>query len=171
MVRLVCLLLISLGLPYWPWWRYQMEAFFALLALCAGNSPMTGEFPAQRLLTRSFDIFFDLRLNKRLSKQTWGWCYETPSRSLWRQRNGKPSKYEYNRPESKRIWNTTTWEIHVLFLECTIVTSQRIHLDLLFIHFMHTYFCSYPYSVIHSAFIRLFPFRFDHAQQFGVLQS
>ena len=40
-----------------------------LLAICAGNSPVTVEFPAQRPVTRSFDIFFDLRLNKRLSKQ------------------------------------------------------------------------------------------------------
>ena len=44
-----------------------MEAFSALLALCAGNSPVTGEFPAQRPVTRSFDVFFDLWLNKRLS--------------------------------------------------------------------------------------------------------
>ena len=34
-----------------------------LLALCAGNSPVTGEFPTQRPLTRSFDVFYDLRLN------------------------------------------------------------------------------------------------------------
>ena len=59
-----------------------------LLALCAGNSPVTGEFPAQRAVTRSFDVFFDLRLNKRLSKQSWGWWFETPSRSLWRHHNG-----------------------------------------------------------------------------------
>ena len=38
------------------WWRHQMETFSALLALCAGNSPVTGEFPAQRPVTRSFDI-------------------------------------------------------------------------------------------------------------------
>ena len=43
-----------------------METFPALLALCAGNSPVTGEFPAQRPVTRSFDVFFDLCLNKRL---------------------------------------------------------------------------------------------------------
>ena len=43
---------------------------FALLALCAGNSPVTGEFPSQRPVTQSFDVFFDLRLNKRLSKQS-----------------------------------------------------------------------------------------------------
>ena len=47
--------------PY-PWWRHQMETFFALLALCAGNSPVTSEFPTQRPVTRSFDIFFDLRI-------------------------------------------------------------------------------------------------------------
>ena len=44
-----------------------METFSALLAICAGNSPVPGEFPAQRPVTRSFDVFFDLRLNKRLS--------------------------------------------------------------------------------------------------------
>ena len=48
-----------------PWWRHQMEAFSALLAICAGNSPVTGEFHAQRPVTRSFDVFFDLLLNKR----------------------------------------------------------------------------------------------------------
>ena len=43
-----------------------MEAFSALLAICAGNSPIPGEFPAQRPVTRSFHVFFDLRLNKPL---------------------------------------------------------------------------------------------------------
>ena len=43
--------------------------FSTLLAICAGNSPVIGEFPTQRPVTRSFDVFFDLRLNKRLSKQ------------------------------------------------------------------------------------------------------
>ena len=44
-----------------------METFSALLAICAWNSSVAGEFPAQRPVTRSFDVFFDLRLNKRLS--------------------------------------------------------------------------------------------------------
>ena len=47
-----------------------METFSALLALCAGNPLVAGEFPAQRPVTQSFDVFFDLRLNKRLSKQS-----------------------------------------------------------------------------------------------------
>ena len=70
-----------------PWWRHQMEIFSALLVLCAGNSPVIGELPAQRPVTRSFDVFFDLRLNKRLSKQSGGWWFETPSRPLWRHSN------------------------------------------------------------------------------------
>ena len=70
-----------------PWWRHPMEIFSALLAICAGNSPAPGEFPAQRPVTRSFDVFFDLRLNKPLSKQPWGWLFETPSCPLWRQCN------------------------------------------------------------------------------------
>ena len=65
-----------------------METFSALLAICAGNSPVAGEFPAQRPVTRSFDVFFDLRLNKRLSKQSWGWWFEKLSRPLWRPCNG-----------------------------------------------------------------------------------
>ena len=39
---------------YWPFYVW--------------NSLVTGEFPAQRPVTRSFDVFVDLRLNKRLSK-------------------------------------------------------------------------------------------------------
>ena len=69
------------------WWRHQMETFSALLAICAGNSPVPGEFPAQRPVTRSFALFFDLRLNQRLRKQSRGWCFETIPRPLWRHCN------------------------------------------------------------------------------------
>ena len=69
------------------WWCHQMETFSTLLALCVGNSPVTGEFSSQRPVTRSFDVFFDRRLNKRLSKQSWGWRFEAPSRPLWRHCN------------------------------------------------------------------------------------
>ena len=64
-----------------------MKTLPALLAVCAGNSPVTGEFPAQRPVTWSFDVFCDLCQNKRLSKQSWGWWFETPSRPLWRHSN------------------------------------------------------------------------------------
>ena len=64
-------------------WRHQMETFSALLPICAGNSPVTCEFPAQRSVTRNFDVFLDLRLNERLSKQSLVWWFETPPRPLW----------------------------------------------------------------------------------------
>ena len=50
-----------------------METFSSLLAFCERNSPVTDEFPARRPVTRGVDVFFDLRLNKQLSKQSWGW--------------------------------------------------------------------------------------------------
>ena len=65
----------------------KWKHFPALLAICAGNSPVPGEFPTQRPVTRSFDVLFDLRLNKRLSKQSWGWGFETSPRPLWRHSN------------------------------------------------------------------------------------
>ena len=61
-----------------------METFSALLAICSGNSPASGEIPAQRPVTRRFVVFFDLFLNKRLREQSWGWWFETLSHPLWR---------------------------------------------------------------------------------------
>ena len=77
---------ISRPFHWLSWCCHQMETFSELLAICAGNSPVAGEFPTQRPATRSFDVFFDLRLNKRLSKP-WGWWFETPSRPIWRHSN------------------------------------------------------------------------------------
>ena len=57
----------SVGDSLLTWWRHKMETFSALLVICAGNSPVSGEFPAQRPMTRSFVIIFDVRLNKQLS--------------------------------------------------------------------------------------------------------
>ena len=71
-----------------PWWRHhQMETFSASQALCAGNSPVIGEFPSQRPVTRGFDVFLDLRLNKWLSRHSRRRWFETPSRSPWRRCN------------------------------------------------------------------------------------
>ena len=77
----------------WAWWRHEMAAFSALLVICAGHSAVTGEFPSQRPATRSFDAFFDMHLNKRLSKQSRGWWVETESCPLWRHFNGSTSPY------------------------------------------------------------------------------
>ena len=70
---------------------------FRVLGTLCGEFTGPGEFPAQRPVTRSFDAFFDLRPNKRLNKQPWGWWFETPAWSLWRQCNVKAS---HNIPDS-----------------------------------------------------------------------
>ena len=69
----------------WSWWRLEMETFSELLALCEGNSPATGGFPSHRPVTWSCDVFFGLRLIKRLSNQSRRRWFEMPSCSLlWR---------------------------------------------------------------------------------------
>ena len=67
--------------------------------LC-GEFTGPGDFPTQRPVTWSFDVFFDLRLNKRLSKQPCGWWFETPSWSLWRQCNVMSEHSAYLTPLS-----------------------------------------------------------------------
>ena len=69
----------------------SMDTFSTLLAICVGNSPVTGKFPSQRPVAWSFDVYFDLRLNKRLSKQLKHWWLEMPLCSLWCHCNGSPS--------------------------------------------------------------------------------
>ena len=69
------------------WWLHQMETFSAQLALCAGNSSVPVNSPHKGQWRGALMFFFYLRLNKRLSKQPWGWWFETPSWSLWRHFN------------------------------------------------------------------------------------
>ena len=79
----------------------------ALLAFCAGNSPVNGDFPKQRPVTRSFDVFFDLCLYQQLNKQLKRRWLETISRSLWRHCN--VSKY------STRVtchYHESRWQSH-----------------------------------------------------------
>ena len=92
----------DLQMSYWDliasWWSHQMKILSTLLALCAGNAPVTVEFPSQRSVTWSFDVFFCLRLNKRFSKQSRHRWLETPSRSLWRHCN--VTSYQYSSPSN-----------------------------------------------------------------------
>ena len=89
------------------WWRYQMETFSALLALCEGNSQVTGEFPSQRPVTQSFDVLFDLRLNKRLNKPPRRRWFETSSRSLWRHCNAMALRRV---PRLKCVRKINSWD-------------------------------------------------------------
>ena len=95
--------------------------FSALLPICAGNSPVPGEFPAQRPVTRSFNVFFDLRLNKRLTKQSWGWWFEKLPGPLWRHSNNdKP--FSFN-PK----WNICTClSVFILVLNIVIRDNRAI---------------------------------------------
>ena len=68
------------------WWRHQIETCSAS-RYTGPLAPVTSEFPSQKPVTRSFGVFFDLRQNKRLSKQSRRRWFETPSRSLWRHCN------------------------------------------------------------------------------------
>ena len=116
-----------------------METFSALLAICAGNSPVPGEFLAQRPVTRSFDIFFDLRLNKRLSKQSWGWWFETLSCPLWRHSNGNSTKPPQDTTKRESFadflgyivdWRDCLWiNIHLHHLSERVSVAWGIHYD------------------------------------------
>ena len=69
-----------------------VRLFMAMMTASNGNSfrvtgPLCGELTAQRPVTGSFGVSLDLRLNERLSKQSWGWWFETPLRPLCRHRN------------------------------------------------------------------------------------
>ena len=84
-----CYLFIKVIMWHLLWWRHQMEKNSRVTGPLYGDSPVTAEFPAQRPVTRSFGIFFDLRLNKPLSEHSWDWWFETPSCPLWRHCNAR----------------------------------------------------------------------------------
>ena len=114
------------------WWSYQMETFSALLAFCAGNSPVTNEFSSQRPVRQSFDVFFVLRLNKQFSKQSRHQQFEMPWHSLWHHCN------EFDRYHAIITVNSslsisgmpyalTHWgrEMHISFSKLTITGSDK----------------------------------------------
>ena len=100
--------------------------------LC-GEFTGPGEFPAQRPVTQSFDVFFDLRLNKRLSKQPWGWWFETPSWSLWRHCNAGTFSYVCMHQHAK---NTNK----------AAIAADKTNAVILY-YFLHTGFLKQPVSL------------------------
>ena len=101
-------------LPLQTWVILQTETFSALLALCASNSSVTGDFPSQKPVTRSFGVLFDLLLNKRLSEQSRRRWLETPLRSLWR--HCKVKKFTFQFTECSFIITLKilyVWEYHM----------------------------------------------------------
>ena len=143
MMSWTCLTLVQV-----TWWRHQMVTFSVLLAICAGNSLVTSEFPAQRPVTRSFDVFFDLRLNKWLSKQLWGWWFEMPSRLLWRHCNGWLVAWGYHLlPETMLAHDLWHHSISLDYNELTILYSLVLwnSIHYLFLFSQASFF--QPYSI------------------------
>ena len=117
------------------WWRHQWETFFVLLAICAGNSPVTAEFPAQMPVTRNFDVFFVLLLNKRLSKQWWGWWFERPSLPLWRHCNEKVLYVEITFP-----WNNLSRKVLLKLFLIGILVQRLFYYIAINISNFHLHF-------------------------------
>ena len=94
----------------------------ALLALCEGDPMATGGFPSQRPVTRSFDVFSDLRLNQRLSKQSRHRWFDTPLRSLWRLYNVELiSLYE----------NVVFWHKHQRFICNNQINKEQVIFEIM----------------------------------------
>ena len=87
------------------WWRHQMETFSALLALCAGNSPVPVNSPHKGQWRGTFMFPLICTLDKRLSKQSWGRWFETLSRPLWRHWNEK--QFCGTAPDTARLGMST----------------------------------------------------------------
>ena len=88
--------------------------------LC-GEFTGPSEFPTLRRVRRSFDVFFDLRLNKRLSKQPWGWWFETPSWSLWHQCNVVMTTYS-------AISDDEVVKLTFYCFQCMVIDKESISL-------------------------------------------
>ena len=104
--------------------------FHATGLLCG---EFTGEFPAQRPGTRSFDVFFDLRRNKQLSKQSRGWWFDTPSLSLWRQCNSlcDPRNSRINKDAQRTSYaeNVSIWWRHHAIVKGSMTVGLRTHIN------------------------------------------
>ena len=112
-------------------WCHQMKTFSALLVLCAGKSPVTAEFSSKRPLAWSFDVFFDLHLNKRLSKQSGGWWFETPYCCLWRHCNASEHLSVHNEHQlnslkpSDLIWRNSSGSILAQVMACCLTAPSH----------------------------------------------
>ena len=106
------------------WWRHQILIFSSLLILCVGNAPATSGFPAQKPVTRSFEVFFDLHLNKRLSKQSRCQWFETPSHSLWRHWNGNTFSLGDWYPLGNFVKHNTIHLVKITFSHYVMITGN-----------------------------------------------
>ena len=92
---------------------------------------LCGEFTGpQRPVTRTFDIFFDMCLNKQLRKQSRRWLFETPSRPVWRHCNGIEAQYWVNLAPSQHVYPTHDYHPATLALHWRMAKPLRdLHED------------------------------------------
>ena len=99
--------------------------------LLAGNARMsdfensTGHrwIPSQRAVTRSFDVFVDMSLNNRLSKQSRRRWFETPLHSSWR-----PCNVPLQRPEKSQRKHTHCFvRSLVIYKPCSFDPIEKPH--------------------------------------------
>ena len=86
------LITILIDQSLYLWYYSEFTRFITAPKYNIMTSSNGNKFPLYWPLTRNFDVFFDLRLNKWLSKQSWGWWFETPSHPVWRDGNELKSR-------------------------------------------------------------------------------
>ena len=118
-------------------WSFMMTSSNGNIFRVTG--PLCGEFtgPGERPVTRSFGVFFDLRLNEPLSKQSWGWWFETLSRSLWRHRNDI-NKVDGEMERSATRWFLWYWRFVSSGWQPSMQWSPLKHGQLSLDHFLHS---------------------------------
>ena len=90
---------------------------------------LCGEFPTQRPVMWNFDVCFDMRLNKRSSKQSWGWWFETPWCPIWCHCNGDQHFEEQSRGQTDE-WKLVLWKDHVHYVPSKCMNTWRNTMDI-----------------------------------------
>ena len=147
---------------------------FRITGPLCGEFTGPGEFPARRPMTRSFDVFFDLRPNKRLSKQPWGWWFETPSWSSLRHCNEYNDSYDKDKTVSWtsyisgwNSYNCTTeasyssdlrWRVTVVSLEMwpgniRLISTYMKHINVCFCEIIQYIIPSLSYILIQIGYV------------------
>ena len=111
---------ITWGQPSF-WKTSSNRNIFGVTGPCEENPPVPIGFHPQRPVTRSFDVFFDLHLNKRLSKQSRRWWFEAPSHTLWRHCDVSHSNHK-TKPDDE---NSYFWIFTIFRGDILKVTSGR----------------------------------------------
>ena len=123
---------VGLSSPVFERHLFMMTSSNGNIFRVTGHLPVNGEFPAQMPVTRSFDCFFDLRLNKRLSKQWWGWWFETPSRPLRRNCNERAATQ--NNGPGVRVTPSRFFRLVILSVICFRIISKSWPLIWYYVH-------------------------------------